>query len=189
MKSCDASLEALGVETITVYQLHTVDPRIPIEESIGALAELKRLGKIAQIGVSNVDVNQLERARSVAPIVSVQNHYSPALSIEDPVLARCEELDIAFLPWGPLTGFRGRPDGPESPAAARFTDAAARLGLSPARLVLAWELAYSPVMIPIPGSTRIASITDSAGAAAESLDPALVAWLSGAGPAPFGAGD
>jgi aryl-alcohol dehydrogenase-like predicted oxidoreductase len=184
IKACDASLEALGVETITLYQLHTVDPQVPIEESVGALVELRGAGKISQIGLCNVTVEELDRARSVAPVVSVQNQYSPGLTIADPVLSRCEELGIAFLPWGPLTGFRGRAADPESPAQGRFAVAAAYLGISVARLVLAWELSHSPVILPIPGATRVGSITDSAAASAVDLGPGLEGWLSGSGPEP-----
>jgi aryl-alcohol dehydrogenase-like predicted oxidoreductase len=189
MKACDASLEALGVDTISLYQLHAVDPLVPLEDSIGALAELRRLGKIEQIGISNVDVSELDRARSVAEIVSVQNQYSPALRIEDPVLERCEELGIAFMPWGPLTGFRGRDGDSTSAVVARFSVAAEALHLSVARVVLAWELARSPVMLPIPGATRIESVVDSAAAAGETLDPSVAEWLSGLGPGPSGLGN
>jgi aryl-alcohol dehydrogenase-like predicted oxidoreductase len=176
--ACERSLEALGVETITLYQLHEVDPSVPVEESVGALVELSRAGKIDQIGLCNVTVDDLERARAVGSVVSVQNRYSPALSMTDPVLERCEALGIAFLPWGPLTGFRGLPGEAGTTVAARFADLAERLGVSVPRLVLAWELARSPVMIPIPGSTRIATVCDSAAAADLKLSAAEMAWLS-----------
>ncbi|MGI8695280.1 MAG: aldo/keto reductase [Mycobacteriales bacterium] len=178
--ACEASLRALDVEVIALYQLHEVDPVVPIEDSVGALLELRQAGKIDQIGVCNVDVAQLDRALSVASIVSVQNQYSPAIVDSDPVLDRCEALAIAFLPWGPLTGFRSRPDDPQSAIAERFAAVAARLDVSVPRVVLAWELARSPVMLPIPGATRAATVQDSAGAAGLDLGDRDVAWLAGA---------
>lgn len=185
-RACDASLQALRAETIALYQLHTVDPLVPLEESVGAMEELRRLGKIEQIGLSNVSVEELDRAGAVADIASVQNRYSPALAIDDPVVDRCAELNIAFMPWGPLTGFRSPHPAADPSVVARFHAAAEERHISVARLVLAWELAYSPVMLPIPGATRVGSIADSAAAGAEILDAGLVARLSGPGTRPAG---
>ena len=177
-RACEASLRALSVETIHLYQLHEVDPVVPIEDSVGALVELQQAGKIAQIGLSNVTLDELNRALRIAPIVSVQNRYSPIVTESDEVLARCTERGIAFLPWGPLTGFRG--DAEDAPGALRFTEAAARRGVSVQRVVLAWELARAPVMIPIPGATRTRTAVDSAAAAELELSADEVAWLSDA---------
>lgn len=177
--ACDASLIALGTDVINLYQLHEVDPVVPLEDSVGALATLQRDGKIAQIGLCNVTVEEVDRALAVAPVVSVQNRYSPAVTDSDPVLDRCEALGIAFLPWGPLTGFRSRPGDPENPIQSRFAAVAGRLGVSVQRVVLAWELARSPVMLPIPGSTRVSTVADSAAAADLPLSVQDVAWLGG----------
>ncbi len=177
--ACEASLLDLGIDVIDLYQLHEVDPVVPLEDSVGALAALQRGGKIAQIGLCNVTVEEVDRALAVAPIVSVQNRYSPAVIDSDPVLDRCAALGIAFLPWGPLTGFRSRPGDPKTPIHDRFAAVAGRLGVSVQRVVLAWELARSPVMLPIPGSTRVSTVADSAAAADLPLSVQDVAWLAG----------
>lgn len=177
--ACEASLLDLGAEVIDLYQLHEVDPVVPIEDSVGALAALQRDGKIAQIGLCNVTADEVDRALAVAPIVSVQNRYSPAVTESDPVLDRCAALGVAFLPWGPLTGFRSRPGDPETPIQGRFAAVAGRLGVSVQQVVLAWELARSPVMLPIPGSTRVSTVADSAAAADLALSVEDVAWLAG----------
>ncbi len=178
-EACDASLTALRAETIALYQLHEVDLVVPIEDSVGALVELQRQGKVTQIGLCNVTVAELDRALTVTPIVSVQNRYSPAVTDSDPVLERCEERGIAFMPWGPLTGFRSRAGDPETPLQVRFAEVAHRHGVSVQRVVLAWELARSPVMLPIPGSTQVRTVKDSAAAADLVLSAGEFSWLAG----------
>lgn len=181
--ACEASPRALDAEVISVYQLHEVDPVVPVEDSLGALLELRQAGKIDQIGVCNVDIAELDRAVAVAPEVSVQNQYSPAISDSEAVLDRCEELGLAFLPWGPLTGFRSRAEDPQSALTERFAAVAARHGVSVQRTVLAWELARSPVLLPIPGATRVGTVQDSAAAADLDLGERDLEWLGvGSGP-------
>lgn len=162
--ACEKSLKALGVSRIDVYQLHAPDPVVPLEESVGELARLRTEGKIAHVGLSNVSVEELDRARAIVPIVSVQNRWNPRHRAPetDGVLARCTELGIAFLPYSPFGGAGGAKSLAQVGSLAR--EAKAR-GLSPHRLVLAWMLAKSPVVIPIPGGRRVESVKDSAAAA------------------------
>jgi aryl-alcohol dehydrogenase-like predicted oxidoreductase len=158
-RDCERSLELLRVETIDLLQLHTVDPAVPIEESLGTITELQREGKVRMIGVSNVQIEQLERARAVAAIVSVQNRYSLGDRSSDPVLEVCEREGIAFLPWFPLAaGALARDAALEQIAAAN--------GATPAQIALAWLLARSPVMLPIPGTSSLGHLEENLAAAA-----------------------
>ncbi len=157
-----ASAQALGVETIGLYQLHWPDPSVPYAESVGALAELVDAGVVRTVGISNVDVTKLDTAAEVLGdrLVSVQNPFSVEDRWGEPMLRRTEELGLAFLPYTPLAGVTA--DG----ARAVSTRAvAAELGVSPQRVALAWLLAHSPAVVVIPGSTRPESIRDSAAAA------------------------
>ncbi len=157
-----ASARALGVESIGLYQLHWPDPSVPYAESVGALGELVDAGVVRAVGVSNVDVAKLDTAAEVLGdrLVSVQNPFSVEDRWGEPMLRRAEELGLAFLPYTPLAGVAG--DG----ARARATrSVAGELGVSPQRVALAWLLARSPAVVPIPGSTRPESIRDSAAAA------------------------
>jgi aryl-alcohol dehydrogenase-like predicted oxidoreductase len=159
---CERSLELLRVEAIDLFQLHTVDPRVPIEESVGAIAELQAEGKVRLIGVSNVDVAELRRARSVAEIVSVQNRYSLGDRGSEDVLEACEHDGLAFLPWYPLgAGALARSRNCESVAEAR--------GVTAAQVAIAWLLARSPVMLPIPGTSSVAHLEENVAAAALEL--------------------
>ncbi|MGH3716106.1 MAG: aldo/keto reductase [Micromonosporaceae bacterium] len=176
--ACDASLRRLGVDAIGLYQLHHPDPQVPYEDSVGALAELYAAGKIRMAGISNVDTTQLATARRILgdTLVSVQNEYSPAVRDSEPVLAACDTLGIAFLPWSPLGGIsRSSLDGssgrPADPRYAAYHEIARERGVSPQQVCLAWLLACSPVVIPIPGSSRPETIRDSAAAADLTLDP------------------
>jgi len=154
----DGSLKRLRVERIDLWQLHTVDPKVPLEESLGAMVDAQRAGKVRHIGVSNFNLKQLERARKVADLVSVQNKYSlDARSAED-VLLHCEKLGIAFLPWYPLG------DG-SALRLARVKKIAQKVKASPAQIALAWLLAKSPVMVPIPGTGSIAHLEENVAAA------------------------
>ena len=130
--ACEASLRRLRVERVDLYQLHRHDPDVPIEESVGALDALRREGKIRLVGLSNVGVEQLERARGVTEIATVQNEFSRWLTTADAVLAACEEAGIGFLPWGPLGDGRREPERE-----------------------LRWLLERSPVMLPIPGTSSV----------------------------------
>jgi aryl-alcohol dehydrogenase-like predicted oxidoreductase len=159
--ACEASLKALETDRIDLYQYHRPDPNVPYAESIGALKELQAEGKIRWIGVSNADTDQIEEARSIAELVSVQNQLS--LEYPSPVtkgeVALCEQHGIAFLPWSPLGGIANASDAAGSHNPVK--DAAQAHGVSPQQVALAWLLALSPVMIPIPGASRPETIIDS----------------------------
>jgi aryl-alcohol dehydrogenase-like predicted oxidoreductase len=161
-QACEASLAALGVEAIGLYQFHRPDPKVPFLESVGALAELKAAGKVRMVGLSNVSVDQIRQAREVVEVASVQNEFSPRFRRSEGELAFCAANRIAFLPWSPLGGMgRGRDLGGRHRA---FAEVAEAHGVSPQRVALAWELAKAPVVIPIPGARRPETITDSAAA-------------------------
>jgi aryl-alcohol dehydrogenase-like predicted oxidoreductase len=158
--ACEASLGRLRTDRIDLYQLHSPDPRVPLADSVGALVDLQREGKIRHIGVSNVDVGELAVARRVATIVSVQNRYNLADRSSDPVLAACERHGIAFLPWFPLSA------GRDTVGAGRaIAEVAARHRATPAQVALAWLLARSPVMLPIPGTSSVAHLEENLQAA------------------------
>ncbi|RSM71265.1 aldo/keto reductase [Amycolatopsis sp. WAC 01375] len=154
--ACEGSLKRLGVDTIGLYQLHKPDENVPWAESVGAIKELADEGKIRLAGLSNVSSAQILEAREIlgGTLVSVQNEHAPAQLSHEPELALCTELGLAYLPWGPLRGIGGE-----------FLSVAEELGVSPQQVCLAWLLAKSPSMIAIPGSTRPATIRDSAAAA------------------------
>jgi aryl-alcohol dehydrogenase-like predicted oxidoreductase len=171
--AAEASLKALGVDAIGLYQFHRPDPEVPYAESIGALKDLLDEGKIRLAGISNATVEQIDIARQVlgeANLASVQNQFSPAFRSSEDELRYCAELGIAFLPWSPLGGI-ARADQLGSRHAA-FQQVADAHGVSPQQVTLAWMLAKAPVVIPIPGASRPASIADSALAADLTLTPA-----------------
>jgi pyridoxine 4-dehydrogenase len=170
--SCEASLRRLRVDRIDVYQLHSVDPSVPIEDSVGTLAELRREGKIRHIGLSNVDARQLAQARQVATIVSVQNRYNLVDRYSEGVLEACERDGIAFLPWFPL-GFGNLTSG-----GGRLADVAASRAATQAQIALAWLLRRSPVMLPIPGTSSLEHLEENVAAAALELTDAEFAELS-----------
>jgi pyridoxine 4-dehydrogenase len=157
-RDLEGSLKRLKLERIDLYQLHTIDPKVPLEESVGTLVDVQRAGKIRHIGVSNFNVKQLERARKIATIVSVQNRYSLADRSSEDVLAHCEKLGIAFLPWFPLG------DG-AALKLSRVKRVAEKLKAAPAQVAIAWLLAKSPVMLPIPGTSSIAHLEENLAAA------------------------
>jgi len=173
--ACEASLTALGVQTIGLYQLHRPDPQVPWAESVGALEELRQEGKVALVGVSNADPDQIREAAAITDLASVQNELSPAFLSSLPELALCTELGIAFLPWSPLGGMGSAAGLGEDHAA--FGALARARGVSPQQVCLAWHLALSPVSIPIPGASRPESVTDSAAAADLVLTPDELATL------------
>jgi pyridoxine 4-dehydrogenase len=163
-RALEGSLQRLRLERVDLYQLHAPDPKVPFIDSIEALADLRREGKIRHIGVSNVTVAQLELARSITPIVSVQNVYNLRNRTSEDVLAACERLGIAFLPWYPLGGKRGL-------KALKVKQVASRRGLTNSALSLAWLLGKSPLMLPIPGTRSIEHLEANVLAAALKLAP------------------
>lgn len=163
-RACEASLRALRVEAIDLYQLHRPDPATPFAESVGALRDLRAEGKVVHVGLSNVTVAQLEEAEAIVEIAAVQNELSLGYiaPLQNGEVAACEERGIAFLAWSPLGGM-GNSDDAASVAAV--SDAAQRHGVSPQQVALAWLLSLAECVIPIPGASRPASIRDSAAAA------------------------
>ncbi|MEV4172590.1 aldo/keto reductase [Nonomuraea sp. NPDC049709] len=176
-EACDRSLKALGVDSIGLYQHHRPDPKVPYAETIGALKELHDAGKIQRAGISNADPEQIRLAHDILGdrLVSVQNEYSPRFRSSEPEIDVCAELGLAFLPWSPLGGI-GR-TGELRERNAAFTEIAAAHGVSPQQVCLAWELARSPVVIPIPGASRPETILDSVAAATLELSAEELARL------------
>ncbi|GIH92240.1 aldo/keto reductase [Planobispora siamensis] len=173
-QACERSLKALGVEAIGLYQHHRPDPAVPYEETVGAIRDLLDEGKILLAGISNADPEQIRTAHEIlgGRLASVQNEYSPRFRSSEPEIDVCAELGVAFLPWSPLGGISSadRLGGP-------FAEVAAARGVSPQRVCLAWELARSPVVIPIPGASRPESIIDSAAATELTLSEEELALL------------
>jgi len=164
-EAADASLKRLGVDAIGLYQLHRPDTKVPYAESVGAVRDLLDAGKITMAGISNANPAQIREAQEVlgGRLVSVQNQYSPAYLSSKPELELCDELGIAFLPWSPLGGISKASDLGSTYAA--FQKVADAHGVSPQQVTLAWMLQTSPVVVPIPGSSRPETIQDSAKAA------------------------
>jgi aryl-alcohol dehydrogenase-like predicted oxidoreductase len=169
-RALEGSLRRLKLERIDLYQLHAPDAKVPFADSVGALADAQRAGKIRHVGVSNVSVGQLEEARRICPIVSVQNRYNLEDRSSEDVLRACERLGIAFLPWYPL----GAGTALKS---AKVKKLARSLKATPAQVSLAWLLAKSPVMLPIPGTASVAHLEENVAAAALELSAADVAAL------------
>jgi len=170
-EACEGSLRRLRLERIDLYQLHRPDPKVPLEESVGELSRLREEGKIRHVGLSNVDLEQLARAQAIVPIVSVQNRYNLADRQSDDVLEACERQGIAFFPWWPLAvGDLAEPGG-RLDAVARARDA------TPAQVALAWLLARSPVVCPIPGTASLEHLEENMGAAELELTQEELATL------------
>ena len=161
----DASLGRLGVEQISLWQHHRPDPEVDYADVVGTLAEIADSGKVRMVGLSNADPDQIRLARTVLGdrLVSVQNQFSPAFRSSRPEIDVCEELGLAFLPWSPLGGLSDAKELAERHPG--FAEVAAARGVSAQQVCLAWQLAQSPVVIPIPGAKRPTSIADSAAAA------------------------
>jgi pyridoxine 4-dehydrogenase len=158
-QECETSLRRLGVDTIDLFQLHRIDGNFPLEDQVGELAALQQEGKIRHIGLSEVGVEQLEAAQKVAPIVSVQNMYNLTARTAEPVLEACEAQSLGFIPWFPLAaGPLAAPGGPLERLAADHHASASQLAL-------AWLLKRSPVMLPIPGTSKVAHLEENARAA------------------------
>jgi pyridoxine 4-dehydrogenase len=155
---CENSLRRLRLERIDLYQLHAVDSRVPVEDSVGALAELQQEGKVRHVGLCNVSGEELERAQTIVEIVSVQNRYNIVDRSSEGVLTACQEQGLAFLPWFPLaTGDLARPGGP-------LDEVASSHDATPAQVALAWLLGHSPVIVPIPGTGSIEHFEENLGA-------------------------
>jgi pyridoxine 4-dehydrogenase len=170
--ACEASLQRLHLPRIDLYQFHSPDPAVPISDSLGELGRLQSEGKIRHIGVSNFDLEQLRQARSIVKVVSVQNRYNIGDFESEPVLKYCEQEKIGFLPWGPLGGTRGLGSGnPE----AGLAQVAASHNITLPQAELAWLLAHSPVMLPIPGTSSIAHLEENMAAAQVKLTSADLA--------------
>jgi pyridoxine 4-dehydrogenase len=176
-QECEMSLRRLGVDTIDLFQLHRIDRKFPAEDQIGELVALQQEGKIRHIGLSEVTVEDLEAAQEIATIVSVQNMYNVSVRTAEPLLDACEAHGVGFIPWFPLAaGPLAAPDGPLQRIAADH-DA------TPSQLALAWLLKRSPVMLPIPGTSRVAHLEENVAAAAIELSDEEFATLSKAGSA------
>ena len=174
-QACEASLRNLGVEAIGLYQFHRPDPKVPFAESVGALAELKAAGKVRLVGLSNVSVDQINQARRLVEVASVQNEFSPRFRRSEGELVFCAAQRIAFLPWGPLGG--SHQSGDLGGRHRAFAEVAQAHGVSPQQVALAWELAKAPVVIPIPGASRPETILDSLAAASLRLSGEELARL------------
>lgn len=171
-KACEGSLARLRLERIDLYQLHAPDQRVPLQDQIGALVELQKEGKVRHIGVSNFNVSQLEEASKLATIVSVQNRYNLADRSSQDVLDWCEQRGVAFIPWRPL-GLEGIEDGLVATIAERH-------GALPSQVALAWLLASSKVILPIPGTSSIEHLEENVASAKLRLEPEEIEALRGA---------
>ncbi len=167
--ACEGSLRRLRLRQIPLYQLHRPDPRVPYEESVGALVQLKNEGKIRHIGVSNVTEHELRQAMALTPVVSVQNRYNVSDRSSESMVDLCEQEDLVFLPWAPIE------DVGSNPAVA---SAATRHGAEPRQIVLAWLLARSPQMLPIPGTGNVAHLDANVAAAGIQLSQEEVAAIT-----------
>jgi aryl-alcohol dehydrogenase-like predicted oxidoreductase len=163
-RCCEGSLLRLKLERIDLYQLHTVDPKVPIEDSVAALAELQEEGKIRHIGLSNVSVEEIERAQQIAPIVSVQNHFNVVDRASEDELRFCQEAQIPFLTYFPLA------TGELAESGTALAEIASDHGATPAQVALAWLLQHSPVTLPIPGTSSIAHFDENVEALELELD-------------------
>ncbi|MCU7727725.1 aldo/keto reductase [Actinoplanes sp. KI2] len=166
----DGSLRKLRLEQIPLYQFHRPDPKVPFEDSIGALVEAKEQGKIRHIGLSNVTEEQLRVAQRLTPIVSIQNRYNVDDRNSESLVDLCEQERIVFLPWAPISNLEGNP---------AVQQAAEKRGVTAYQIVLAWLLARSPSILPIPGTGSVAHLEENVAAAELELTPAEVAAISG----------
>src|SRR6266487_6588874 len=166
LKGCvDKSLKRLRLETIDLYQLHRIDPNVPMEESLGALKEMQDAGKIRHVGLSEVSPDEVKRARKILPIVSVQNQYNIGNRKWEDTLTYCEKESLGFMPWSPIGGSRGLKAGDALEAAAKTH------GVTVVQLALAWLLHRSPIMLPIPGTSSVAHLEENVAAAKLKLTP------------------
>jgi aryl-alcohol dehydrogenase-like predicted oxidoreductase len=173
--ACDASRARLRVDAIDLYQFHRPDPAVPFAESVGAMADLRREGKVRHVGLSNVDVDQIGEAGAIVEVASVQNQLGPDFRTSLGEARRCAELGIAFLAWAPLGG--GGSAGRLGELHPAFAEVAAARGVSAQRVAIAWLLAAAPTVVPIPGARRPETILDSVAGAELELDEAELALL------------
>lgn len=165
----EMSLRRLKLERIDLYQLHRIDPRTPLEESLGALRQMQEQGKIRHIGLSEVTHTEIEQAQKIVRIVSVQNRYSLADRRHDETLTWCAQHNIAFVPWYPIAG--GKLLKPDHPFAQTLAQLASRYDATPAQLSIAWLLQRSPVMLPIPGTSQVKHLEENIAAASLQISP------------------
>jgi pyridoxine 4-dehydrogenase len=169
IEACEGSLRRLELEQVPLYQFHRPDPTVPLEDSIGALVTLKEQGKIRHIGLSNVTENQLRRAQRLTPIVSIQNRYNVDDRRSESLVDLCEQEQMVFLPWAPIQNLDSN---------RTVQQLAQRYGATPRQIVLAWLLARSPAILPIPGTGSVSHLDDNVAAAAIKLTLAEVASLT-----------
>jgi pyridoxine 4-dehydrogenase len=169
-EALDGSLRRLRLDQIPLYQFHRPDPKVPLEDSIGALVELKAQGKIRHIGVSNVTEAQLRTAQRLTPIVSIQNRFNVDDRSSESLVDLCEQERLVFLPWAPIQNLDGNP---------AVRQAAVKYGVTPYQIVLAWLLARSPSILPIPGTGSAGHLEENVAAAGLELTPAEVAAING----------
>ena len=170
--ACEGSLRRLRLEQIALYQLHRIDPKVPAEEQLGTLKQLQAEGKIKHVGLSEVSVQQIQHAQTIVPIVSVQNRYSLTDRGSEAVLQYCERQKLGFIPWFPLAA--GKLSGGESP----IVRVAAKLKVTPSEVALAWLLARSAVMLPIPGTSSVKHLEENVAAAGLKIDKEKMDELS-----------
>jgi pyridoxine 4-dehydrogenase len=171
-EACEGSLRRLGIETIPLYQFHRPDPNVAIEDSIGAIAELKDEGKIRHVGLCNVTETELHRAQQVTPIVSVQNRYNVSDRSSEAMVDLCEQEQLTFLPWAPIL---------DTERSTRLAEVAEHHDVAKRQVVLAWLLARSPSILPIPGTGSVAHLEENVAAAKVALEPGEVDELNSAG--------
>ena len=172
-QECEMSLRRLGVERIDLFQLHRIDPKVPADEQFGLLRDLLDEGKVRAVGLSEVSVAEIEAARKVVPVVTVQNMYNLANRQSEEVLDFCEQQGIGFIPWFPIAaGDLARPGGP-------VDEVVKESGATPSQVALAWLLARSPVMLPIPGTSSVGHLEENCAAAEVQLTPEQVNALTG----------
>jgi len=164
-QAVDGSLKRLRLERIDLYQLHRIDPKVPMEESLGAIKEMKDVGKIRHVGLSNVEPEEIQRAQKIVPIASVQNQYNIEDRKSENALTYCEKNSLGFMPWSPIGGGRGLKAGDALEAAAK------NHGVTVVQLALAWLLHRSPVMLPIPGTSSVAHLEENVAAEKLKLTP------------------
>jgi pyridoxine 4-dehydrogenase len=164
ISACEGSLRRLRLDRIELYQLHRIDPKVPAEDQLGTLKNLQEQGKIKHIGLSEVNVDQIRHAQKIVKVVSVQNRYSVTDRGSEDVLDYCEQQNIAFIPWFPLAA--GRLSGPDSPIGR----VAKQLNTTPSQVALAWLLKRSPVMLPIPGTSKVQHLEENVAAAGLKID-------------------
>jgi aryl-alcohol dehydrogenase-like predicted oxidoreductase len=173
-QECEMSLRRLGVERIDLFQLHRIDPKVPADDQFGVLRDLQKEGKVRHVGLSEVNVTEIEAARRIVPIATVQNQYNLAYRNSEDVLDYCTRKNIGFIPWFPLaTGKLAKPHG-------ALTRIARQLGAQPAQVALAWLLKKSPVMLPIPGTSKVKHLEENTAAALLNIDDSIIKELANA---------